>query len=80
MPDIPPLDSAIQETNDILRRYFWIFFLREDIQMPSDMIFPSEISKLAHQLGLGDKTIEKDYAMTWVLLTPAASPGAISVA
>jgi len=38
------------------------------------MIRPSEISKLAHQLGLGDKTIEKDYVLTWVLLALAASP------
>jgi hypothetical protein len=38
------------------------------------MIRPSEISKLAHQLGLDDKTIEKDYVLTWVLLALAASP------
>ncbi|MBN2550769.1 MAG: nucleotidyl transferase AbiEii/AbiGii toxin family protein [Anaerolineales bacterium] len=38
------------------------------------MIRSSEISKLAHQLGLGDKTIEKDYVLTWVLLGLAASP------
>jgi hypothetical protein len=38
------------------------------------MIRPSEISKLAHQLGLGDKTIEKDYMLTWVLLALADSP------
>jgi hypothetical protein len=38
------------------------------------MIRPSEISKLAHQLGLGDKTIEKDYVLTWVLLAMADSP------
>jgi hypothetical protein len=25
------------------------------------MINPAEISKMAHRLGLGDKTIEKDY-------------------
>jgi predicted nucleotidyltransferase component of viral defense system len=38
------------------------------------MIHPSEISKLAHQLGLGDKTIEKDYVLTWALLALADSP------
>jgi len=38
------------------------------------MIRSSEISKLAHQLGLGDKTIEKDYVLTWVLFALAASP------
>jgi hypothetical protein len=31
------------------------------------MIRPSEISKLAHKSGLGDKTIEKDYVLTWML-------------
>lgn len=38
------------------------------------MIRPAEISKLAHRLGLGDKTIEKDYVLTWVLLAITASP------
>lgn len=38
------------------------------------MIQPSEISKLAHRLGLGDKTIEKDYILTWVLNAIANSP------
>jgi len=38
------------------------------------MISPAEISKLAHRLGLGDKTIEKDYVLTWVLNAIAASP------
>jgi predicted nucleotidyltransferase component of viral defense system len=38
------------------------------------MIRSSEISKLAHQLGLGDNTIEKDYVLTWVLLALAKSP------
>ena len=37
------------------------------------MIPPAEISKLAHRLGLGDKTIEKDYVLTWVLLAMAES-------
>ena len=38
------------------------------------MIRSSEISKLAHRLGLGDKTIEKDYVLTWALFALAASP------
>lgn len=38
------------------------------------MIRFAEISKLAHRLGLGDKTIEKDYILTWVLLAITASP------
>lgn len=37
------------------------------------MIPPAEISKLAHRLGLGDKTIEKDYVLTWVLHAIAES-------
>ncbi len=38
------------------------------------MIHSGEVSRLAHRLGLGDKTIEKDYVLTWVLLAIAASP------
>ena len=38
------------------------------------MIPPAEIARLAHRLGLGDKTIEKDYVLTWVLLAIANSP------
>ena len=38
------------------------------------MIHSNEISKLAHKFGLGDKTIEKDYVLTWVLHSIAASP------
>jgi len=38
------------------------------------MIPPSEIARLAHRLGLGDKTIEQDYVLTWVLLAIANSP------
>lgn len=38
------------------------------------MIHISEVSKLAHKLGLGDKTIEKDYVLSWVLHAVAASP------
>jgi uncharacterized protein len=38
------------------------------------MINPAEISKIAHRLGFGDKTIEKDYVLTWMLNAIAASP------
>ncbi|MEA3398075.1 MAG: nucleotidyl transferase AbiEii/AbiGii toxin family protein, partial [Chloroflexota bacterium] len=38
------------------------------------MIPPGEIARLAHRLSLGDKTIEKDYVLTWVLLALANSP------
>lgn len=38
------------------------------------MIPPGEIARLAHRLGLGDKTIEKDYVLTWVLQALANSP------
>ena len=38
------------------------------------MIPPSEISRLAHRLGLSDRTIEKDYVLTWVLFAIADSP------
>jgi predicted nucleotidyltransferase component of viral defense system len=38
------------------------------------MIPPAEISRLAHRLGLGDKTLEKDYVLTWILLAIANSP------
>jgi len=38
------------------------------------MIPPGEISRLAHRLKLGDKTIEKDYVLTWILLAIANSP------
>ena len=38
------------------------------------MILPAEVSKIAHGLGLGDKTIEKDYLLTWVLFAIADSP------
>ena len=37
------------------------------------MIRQSEISKMAYHLGLGDKTIEKDYVLTWVLIAIANS-------
>ena len=37
------------------------------------MIRSVEISKLAYCLGLGDKTIEKDYVLTWVLQAISAS-------
>ncbi len=38
------------------------------------MIQPGEIARLAYRLGLGDKTIEKDYVLTWLLLAIANSP------
>lgn len=38
------------------------------------MIPPGEIFRLSHRLGLSDKTIEKDYVLTWVLLAIASSP------
>jgi uncharacterized protein len=38
------------------------------------MIRQAEISKFAYQLGLGEKTIEKDYVLTWVLVAIANSP------
>lgn len=38
------------------------------------MIHSSEISKSAHKLGLGDRTIEKDYVLTWILHAIANSP------
>jgi predicted nucleotidyltransferase component of viral defense system len=37
------------------------------------MIPPGELARLAHRLGLGDKTIEQDYVLTWVLLAIANS-------
>jgi predicted nucleotidyltransferase component of viral defense system len=37
------------------------------------MIRQAEISKFAYQLGLGEKTIEKDYVLTWVLFAIAQS-------
>ena len=38
------------------------------------MIHSSEISKRAHKFGLGDRTIEKDYVLTWVLHAIANTP------
>ena len=38
------------------------------------MIRQAEISKISYQLGLGEKTIEKDYVLTWVLGAIANSP------
>jgi predicted nucleotidyltransferase component of viral defense system len=32
------------------------------------MIFPSEISRLSAKTGIRDKTIEKDYILTWILI------------
>jgi len=38
------------------------------------MIRQAEISKIAYHLRLGEKTIEKDYVLTWVLIAIANSP------
>ena len=38
------------------------------------MIPRSEIFRMAHRLNLGDKTIEQDYVLTWVLLAIANTP------
>ena len=38
------------------------------------MIPPGEIFRMAHRLGLGAKTIEQDYVLTWVLLALANTP------
>ena len=38
------------------------------------MILLGEITRLAYRMGLGDKTIEKDYVLTWALLAIAHSP------
>lgn len=32
------------------------------------MIFPAEISRLSGKTGISDKTIEKDYVLTWILI------------
>ncbi|MBN1954818.1 MAG: nucleotidyl transferase AbiEii/AbiGii toxin family protein [Anaerolineae bacterium] len=37
------------------------------------MISSAEISKLAHRLGVGDRAIEKDYVLSWLLAAIAAS-------
>jgi len=37
------------------------------------MIPPGEIFRMAHRLSLGDKTIEQDYVLTWMLLAIANS-------
>jgi predicted nucleotidyltransferase component of viral defense system len=38
------------------------------------MIRPGEISKMARQLGLSERTIERDYVLTWVLFAIGGSP------
>ena len=38
------------------------------------MILATEISKVAHSLGLGERTIEKDYVLTWILFAIADLP------
>lgn len=37
------------------------------------MIFPSEISRLSGKTGIRDKTIEKDYILTWILIGLSSS-------
>ncbi|MDI6892287.1 MAG: nucleotidyl transferase AbiEii/AbiGii toxin family protein [Actinomycetota bacterium] len=37
------------------------------------MIFPAEISKLSSKTGISDKTIEKDYILTWILIGLSSS-------
>ena len=32
------------------------------------MISPPEIARTAHRLGVGDRTIEKDYVLSWLLV------------
>jgi predicted nucleotidyltransferase component of viral defense system len=35
------------------------------------MISPAEIAKLAHRLGVGDRVIEKDYVLSWLMVAIA---------
>lgn len=37
------------------------------------MISPAEIAKMAHRLGVGDRVIEKDYVLSWLLVAVAES-------
>jgi hypothetical protein len=37
------------------------------------MIPTAEISRLAHRLGVGDRVIEKDYVLSWLLVAIAES-------
>jgi len=37
------------------------------------MIFPAEISRLSGKTGISDKTIEKDYILTWILIGLSSS-------
>ncbi len=37
------------------------------------MISPAEVAKLAHRLGVGDRVIEKDYVLSWLLIGIAES-------
>jgi predicted nucleotidyltransferase component of viral defense system len=37
------------------------------------MISTAEIAKLAHRLGVGDRVIEKDYVLSWLLVAIAQS-------
>ena len=37
------------------------------------MISTAEVAKLAHRLGVGDRVIEKDYVLSWLLVAIADS-------
>jgi len=37
------------------------------------MIPSAEVAKLAHRLGVGDRVIEKDYVLSWLLIAIAES-------
>ena len=37
------------------------------------MISTAEVAKLAHRLGVGDRVIEKDYVLSWLLVAIAQS-------
>ena len=37
------------------------------------MISAAEVAKLAHRLGVGDRMIEKDYVLSWLLVAIAES-------
>jgi len=37
------------------------------------MISPAEVARTAHRLGVGDRTIEKDYVLSWLLVAIAGS-------
>jgi len=37
------------------------------------MISTAEVARLAHRLGVGDRVIEKDYVLSWLLVAIADS-------